>query len=244
MRFEGKSILIDGGGRGIGKATAQMLSNLGARIVLVDLNEDDLIKAKDSLRGEGHIIRSFDLSKIEEIHGMVKELAKEVGGFDGYVHCVGLRSYRPLQMLDPQTLQTIMNVNFGSFVEMTRQLIKKGNFNQGMSVVAISSISSKNGGAGVTAYAASKAAIDGAIRSMAPELAKKGCRINSVMPGQTHTEAYDEIVGKNEDPVLDRQYLGLADPKDVANVISFLLSEKSRMITGAAIPVDGGYFTS
>ena len=242
--FKGKTILIDGGGRGIGKATAQLLSRLGARVVLLDIKEIELEEVKSSLQGNNHIIRTFDLSDFESIPSTIKELALEVGGFDGYVHCVGLRSYQPLQVLDSVSLQKIMNINFGSFVEMTRQLMKKGNYNKGLSVVAISSISSKNGGAGVTAYAASKAAVDGAIRSMAPELAKKGARINSIMPGQTHTEAYDEIIGGLEDPILKRQYLGLAEPDDIANVVVFLLSNASRMITGAAIPVDGGYFTA
>ena len=244
MNFEGKNILIDGGGRGIGRAAAQVLSQLGARIILLDMKEQDLVEAKTTLQGDHHIIRTFDLSNLDKIALEIKEIAAEVGGIDGFVHCVGLRSYQPLKVLDFSSLQRIMNVNFVSFVEMTRQLMKKGNYNNGLSVVAISSVSSKNGGAGVTAYAASKAAIDGAIRSMAPELAKRGARINSVMPGQTHTEAYDEIIGNSEDPVLKRQYLGLAEPRDIANTIVFLLSDASKMITGAAIPVDGGYFTA
>ena len=244
LNFTGKNILIDGGARGIGKATAQLLSELGARVILLDMKEQELVEAKAQLKGSNHITRVFDLSNLDKIAGTIKEIATEVGGIDGYVHCVGLRSYQPLKVLDYTSLQRIMNINFVSFVEVTRQLLKKGNYNTGLSVVAISSVSSINGGAGVAAYAASKAAIDGVIRSLAPELAKKGARINSVMPGQTHTEAYDEIIGDSEDPVLKRQYLGLSDPKDIANSIVFLLSEASRMITGAAVPVDGGYFTS
>lgn len=242
--FTGKCILIDGGGRGIGKATAQLLSELGARIVLLDMKEQELENVKTTLKGTNHLTRVFDLSNLDQIANTIKDIATETGGIDGYVHCVGLRSYLPLKVLDYTSLQRIMNINFVSFVEMTRQIMKKGNSNTGLSVVAISSISSVNGGAGVAAYAASKAAIDGVIRSLAPELAKKGARINSVMPGQTHTEAYDEIIGDSEDPVLNRQYLGLAEPKDIANAIAFLLSDASKMITGAAIPVDGGYFTS
>ena len=242
--FTGKNILIDGGGRGIGKATAQLLSSLGAKVVLLDMKEQELVDAKATLQGSNHLTRVFDLSNLDQIETVIKEIVAEVGRIDGYVHCVGLRSYQPLKVLDYSSLQRIMNINFVSFVEMTRQIMKKGNYNSGLSVVAISSVSSINGGAGVAAYAASKAAIDGSIRSFAPELAKKGARINSVMPGQTHTEAYDEIIGDSEDPVLNRQYLGLAEPNDIANVIAFLLSDASKMITGASIPADGGYFTS
>ena len=208
------------------------------------MKEQELLDTKETLSGSNHITKVFDLSNLDQIASLVKDIASEVGGIDGYVHCVGLRSYQPLKVLDYASLQKIMSINFVSFIEMTRQLMKKGNSNNGLSVVAISSISAVNGGAGVAAYAASKAAIDGAIRSLAPELAKKGARINSVMPGQTHTEAYDEIVGDSDDPVLLRQYLGLAEPQDIANIIVFLLSDASKMITGAAIPADGGYFTS
>ena len=242
--FEGKNILIDGSGRGIGKATAQLLAKLGARIILLDMKQQELEDTRKSLEGRNHIAIAFDLSNLDQIADVIKKAVSEVGRIDGYVHCVGIRSYQPLKVLDYASLQKVMNINFVSFVEITRQLMRRGNYNDGMNIVAISSVSSKNGGAGVTAYAASKAAIDGAIRSMAPELARKGVRINSVMPGQTHTEAYDEILGGSEDPILKRQYLGLSEAKDIASVVVFLLSNASKTITGAAIPADGGYLTA
>ena len=96
-----------------------------------------------------------------------------------------------------------------------------------MSIVSISSISSIVGGKGVTTYAASKAAIDTAIRCLAKELHKKSIRINSVLSGQINTEAYKELMDSKtdkKDQVLDRQYLGLGEVNDVANVILFLLS--------------------
>ena len=137
-----------------------------------------------------------------------------------------------------------MDINFVSFVELVRCITKKGNFNRGLSIVAISSISAKTGGVSVTGYAASKAAIEGAVRCLAHELASKGVRLNTVQPGQTLTPAYKELIGDSKDPVLDRQYLGLAEANDVANTIAFLLDDASRMITGASMPIDCGFYTS
>ena len=110
--------------------------------------------------------------------------------------------------------------------------------------MAISSISAKTGGPGVSGYAASKAAIEGAIRCLARELAPKGVRLNAIQPGQTHTPAYDETIGNGHDPVLDRQYLGLAQSEDVANAVLYLLRDASRKISGASIPLDCGFYTS
>ena len=123
---------------------------------------------------------------------------------------------------------------------------KKNQFNPGLSIISISSISSTVGGSGVTIYAASKAAIDAAIRCLAKELHKKNIRINSVISGQINTEAYKDLMNSKTDKidqVLDRQYLGLGEPEDVANVILFLLSENSKFITGSSVPADGGFLS-
>ena len=157
-----------------------------------------------------------------------------------------MRSRRPINLIKPSHSNQILTTNVTSFLEMVRIITKKNHFNPGLSIVSISSISSTVGGSGVTVYAASKAAIDAAIRCLAKELHKKGIRINSVISGQINTEAYKNLMNsKTEkiDQVLDRQYLGLGEPEDVANVILFLLSEKSKFITGSSVPVDGGFLS-
>lgn len=244
MNFEGKHILVDGAGRGIGLEVARQLTNMGAKVTLVDLNENDLQNAVSLLTVGKFTNKVFDLSQLDKIGDFVKGIVGEFGPLDGFVHCVGIRCRRPINILTPDVLQQVMNVNFISFMEVVRNIMKKGNFNQGLSVVAISSISAKTGGPGVSGYAASKAAIEGAIRCLARELAPKGVRLNAIQPGQTHTPAYDETIGNGHDPVLDRQYLGLAESEDVANAVLYLLSDASRKISGASIPLDCGFYTS
>lgn len=244
--FEGKTILLDGAASGIGKETAIRLSEMGAKIVLIDMDENLLKQAMSELEGEGHGYVVYNLSDLKGIEPIVKSIANLYGPIDGFVHCVGIRCRRPINMLTPEVVENVMHINYGSFIELTRSISKKGNHNPGLSIVAISSISANTGGATVTAYAASKAAIDGAVRCLARELASKQIRLNTLQPGQVNTPAYAAMLenSSGKDPVLERQYLGLCEPRDIAEMIIFLLSDRSKRITGASLPVDGGYFTS
>ena len=242
--FTGKNILVDGAGRGIGLEVAPPLNSLGANVILIDSNKEILDEALSSIGSSNCSGKKFDLGNHGEIINLVKEIVQENGPIDGFVHCVGIRCRRPINLLSPDVLKQVMDINFVSFVELVRCITKKGNFNRGLSIVAISSISAKTGGVSVTGYAASKAAIEGAVRCLAHELASKGVRLNTVQPGQTLTPAYKELIGDSKDPVLDRQYLGLAEANDVANTIAFLLDDASRMITGASMPIDCGFYTS
>ena len=246
LDFTGKRILIDGSARGIGKETAIYLTKLGAKVILIDLSEEDLKAAISDLEGDDNAYVAFDLGGLEAIEPMIKEVVAKYGPIDGFVHCVGIRCRRPINLITPQVLNDVMCVNYGSFIELVRSITKRNRFNKGLSIVAISSISTKTGGSTITAYAASKAAIDASIRCLAHELAGKGIRLNSVMPGQVNTPAYAAMMEATggKDVVMERQYLGLGEARDVANMVAFLLSDNARMITGAAIPLDGGYFTA
>jgi|WetSurSiteA1Bulk_404760.scaffolds.fasta_scaffold00362_3 NAD(P)-dependent dehydrogenase (short-subunit alcohol dehydrogenase family) len=247
LDFTGKQILITGAAIGIGKETAVLLDKLGAKVILIDKNENGLKEITSCLESNGHHWFRHDLSDVDGILPKIKEIISICGALDGFVHCVGIRCRRPLSMITPVVLNEVISLNFGSFVELIRCITKKDHFNKGLSIVGISSVSSQIGSAGVTAYAASKAAMDGAVRCMAKELAPKSIRLNTVAPGQINTPAYADLLKINEgteDATLSRQYLGLGEPIDVASVIAFLLSDSSRFITGSSIPVDGGFLSS
>ncbi len=244
-----KTVLVCGASSGIGRQTAITLSELGARVVLVARREDKLAEALGMLSGEGHLYRVFDLSETDEIEGFIKQLTGDVGALDGVVYCAGISATRPLKMLKPAALKEVMNINFEAFVETVRCSAKKRAFNEGMSIVGISSISSTVGSLGKTAYCASKAAMDAAVRCMAKELAPSKIRVNTVCPGIIETELFEQFksnAGDSRDAQikLERQYLGVGQPGDVASTVAFLLSDASRMITGASIGVDGGMLSS
>ncbi len=249
IQMEGKHILITGGASGIGRQTAITLSELGARVAILDLQEEGLKETLSMLKGEGHSIHPVDLSQIEELEPLIVGIVKDTGPFDGYVQCAGIVKSLPLINYKFERLHKIMLVNFYSFFEICRILSKKGRFNEGMSIVGISSIHATHGATAQAAYSASKAAMDGAMRSLAKELGEKGIRVNTVQPAATTTAMYKEFmelkataketeVKVKESP---RQFLGMNAPLDVANAIIFLLSPASRTITGVHLPVDGGF---
>lgn len=239
-----KTVLITGASDGIGRATSIIISKLGAKIVMVARNKEKLQTTIDMLEGKNHRWYSYDLKKIEGIELFVKKLVTENGLFNGFVHCAGISNMRPLKMTNYGFLHDMMLINFYSFVELTRCLSKKGNYHQGMSIVGISSISSIRGYKSKTAYCASKAALDGAIRAMAKELGVKKIKINSIVAGSIKTkmfERFKERIGKDEsNSQFDEYCLGLGEPSDVANAIAFLLSDNSRIITGTGLVVDSG----
>ena len=155
-----------------------------------------------------------------------------------------MRSRRPINLIKPSHTSHVLATNVTSFLEMVRIITKKNQFNPALSIVSISSISSVVGASGNTAYAASKAAIDASIRCLSKELYKKSVRINSILCGQINTESYKELMNSKTDKidkVLERQYLGLVEPDDVTNLILFLLSSRSKYITGKSLPMDAGY---
>jgi NAD(P)-dependent dehydrogenase (short-subunit alcohol dehydrogenase family) len=244
--YTDKKVLITGAGTGIGKETAIQLHKAGATLIMLDKDEEALLEVASGL-GSRIVYCAVDLSDITSLSDLFKNVIADSGPFDGFVHCVGVRSRRPLNLIKPEEIHQIMNINFAAFIELVRLITRKGNFNSGLSIVGISSIASLRGGAGVTLYAASKAAMDAAVRCLAKELAPKNIRLNTVMPAQIDTPAFRQLIKMNDnadDPTLARQYLGLGDPLDVSNAIMFLLSPASRFISGSAIPVDGGFLTT
>ncbi len=245
----GKQILITGASSGMGAETARLCSRLGAKVIMVARREDKLKEVLASLDGDGHCYYIFDLSETDEIEGFIKRLISETGPLDGFVHSAGITSYRPLKMLKPSVLRDVMTINYYAFVEVIRCITKRKCFNPGMSIVGISSISSKRGNQTKTAYCASKAAMDVSVKCLAKELAPKQIRVNSVVPAFIDTDIYQQFLDNGQgsadaEIVMNRQYLGLGEPIDVANLIAFLLSGASKFITGSNVDIDGGSLSS
>ena len=247
--FENKTVLVTGAASGIGRATAKHLDSLGAKIILVDRQEEQLKEVQAELTNPS-VCCVMDLMDVEGIEEKVKPIVKEFGAISGLVHCAGISDNRPLALFKFSALHRVMMINFYSFFELVRVLTKKGMYNEdGMNIVAISSVAAKVGADAQTAYGASKAAINGAMHSMAKELAPKKIRINTVLPAAVNTamikQYYDlkATVDSGEGKPASRQILGMCQPEYVATAITFLLSDDSKWITGAEIPVDGGYMS-
>lgn len=250
INFTDKKIAILGASSGIGRETAITLSTLGARIIIVARRQDKLEETLAQLHGNGHAYYTTDISVVANIEDLFKSINEEQGALDGVVYCAGINTILPLMQLKPEKLRATFDINFFSFVETVRQVARRGRYNPRMRIVAVSSNAAVRGDKAHTAYSASKAAMNAAIRCLAKELAAKEIYINAVAPAVTNTEIYkqyffgsDDITDSEKD-LLKRQYLGLIEPKDVAETIAYLLSPAARMITGITLPVDGGLSTN
>ncbi len=236
------SIFIAGASSDIGFAIAEALDRQGEKLILHASSEAGIEKLHQRFGEHGqHQLIQADFAEVALLEEKLSNLFLQ-HPLKGLVNCVGVRSRRPLKLLKSGHVQEVFQVNFFAFLELLRVACQKNRYTEGFSVVQISSISAEAGGASVTAYAASKAAADVAVRSLAKELFDKGIRMNSIRCGQVDSTAYQELqAGKEADPVLLRQYTGLVSTVEVAALALFLLSEKATTTTGQFFSLDGGY---
>ena len=240
-----RTILVTGASSGLCRATCDVLSQLGARVIAVGRDEGRLIETAEQLEGNGHLVRPFDLSNVNDIPPWMKSLATDHGPLLGVVHSAGQHLARPLQMLKPDAVQELMQVNVTAGMMLAKGLRQRGVHESPASIVFLSSVMGQVGQAGVSAYCASKGAVDAMTRSLALELAPQGIRVNAVAPGQVETEMLDQqkqtLTAEQFDRIKAMHPLGLGQPEDVAHAIAFLLADTSRWINGTTLTVDGGY---
>lgn len=247
MDLSDKIVLVTGASSGMGRATCATLSQLGARVALVARSEKGLEETRAMMeRPDEHAVFPYDLSNLDGIETLVKEVVAKLGKLDGFVHSAGLGTMKPLTATKPSFMEEMMRINLFAFIEITRLITMRRRFNAGLSIVAVSSTASYRGDKTKTAYCATKAGLDGAVRSLAIELGRmKGVRVNTVCPGWVRTHMYDMYVEATGDEkateIDDRQFMGICEPEDVANLIAFLLGDVSRRITGQSILIDGGW---
>lgn len=246
ITLDGKAYIITGAGSGIGSATAQLCYRLGAKLVLIDINPEGLAVTSNSLNPETLVSIKLDLTKYEDIEPAINDAVAKLGPISGFCHCAGFEYTLPIRSMTPKHYQDLFAVNTIAGFELARIASKKKICAaDGGSFVFIASIMGVVGRPGLTGYAASKGALIAGMKSMALELAGKGIRVNCISPGTVMTDMIrnmlDNLEPEQKEKRLSDFPLGIGEPEDVANLVAFLLSDRSKWITGTNIILDGGY---
>lgn len=248
LDLTGRNILVTGASSGIGRETAILLSELGARVILVARRKDELHKTLASLKGDEHVIEEFDLSNIDEIPSLLKDIAQKNGALHGMVHSAGVFLVKPLRFLSNEEINKLFAINMNAAFALAKGFRQKNVCHPDSSIVLLASIAGMLGQAGLSAYSASKGAIIALTRSLALKLAREKIRVNCVAPAMVQTEMINEttetLTTEQVQENASRAPLGIGLPRDVANAIAFLLADTARWITGSTLVVDGGYTAS
>ncbi len=240
-----KSFLITGAASGIGKRTSIILSKLGARLILVDINESKLDNTR--LECEGDCVKLvIDLSAPQSIKDKVLSVIPQFGKLHGLVHLAGKSYIAPLKSVTLEKSNDIFTVNTLSALELIKVFSNRNVYiGEKGSVVFVSSVYGLVGSSANVGYAMSKAALHGITRSLSIELAGKGIRVNCVAPGFVKTNMLDTASNmfdsKYTETLNNLHPLGIGDPDDIAFSIAYLFSDAAKWVTGSILSVDGGF---
>lgn len=237
--FNGRRVMVTGAASGIGKEISQHLSQKGAHIIALDMNEEALKTLQKEIGGEYVVVNLLDGEATQ------KAIAK-LGRIDSLVNNAGVSRLDPFLDVKMKDFDFVMNVNCRA-VFIVGQAVAKKMVAQGTggTIVNMSSQASERCLIDHTAYCTSKAAVNMLTKQMAFELGKHNIRVNAVGPTVVMTEmgrkAWPPAKAK---PMLARIPQGkFAEPYDVAHLVLYLLSDKSDMINGSMIPLEGGFYT-
>jgi len=246
--FAGKVVMVTGATSGIGHAVAVRFATESAQVVALGRNQSALSEVEASVRSTGGepLTIAVDVTNESQVHHAVAEAINEFGRLDVLVNAAGHISTGSIEETSLSAWDAMMNVNLRAVFQLMQlavpYLVKtKGN------IVNVSSVTGLRSFPGVLAYCVSKAGVDQLTRCAALELAAKGVRVNAVNPGVVITEIHkrggmsEEAYANFLDHSKTTHPLGrVGDPKDIAELVFYLASEKASWITGATYQIDGG----
>ena len=237
--------LVSGANSGLGKDIAFSIVKQGGSVVGIGRNKDKFDKIKEEINSENFNYELIDLTiDQDKLPEYISNLSTRFGKFKGLVLSAGIQQTIPLGAINIEKARALFDINYFANLALIKGFCKKrNNIGKGSSIVILSSFTSNLGIPGIANYSASKAALNSLVKTLAIELAKEEIRINSVLPGHIVTDLLlnDEHLGDSFLEKLKPKYpLGLGIPSDVSSIVTFLLSDESRWITGSNIIIDGG----
>ena len=249
ITFKDKKILVTGASSGLGREVSIHLSELEAKVVLIARDEDRL-KETISLMKEPkkHKYFLYDLENIDDISTLVTNCVEYDNiKFDGFVHCTGMAAIYPLKVLDYKKFEKVFKINTYSYFEIVKHLSKKQNSNDEASIVFISSLTTKILAKGEIAYMISKISAENVAKVLSAELIKRKIRINNVVSGAIQTKMLKNTESTrllNVDSYTEENdtLYKILSPREVSNLVLFLLSDSAKYIIGENYLIGGGDF--
>ena len=245
LDLSNRRILVTGASSGIGRATAIYLSKLGATIIATARNEERLKETISMLKGSNHSYFCYDLNDLYNIEKIFEFSTKDSMKLDGMVHSAGIAYVMPLRILEPSKLQECFKSDFFCFVELVRQY-SKNKYNNGGSIVAISSITSIKPSPCEVGYITAKSALNASINSIAMEISKKNIRINGILAGNVKSNIAMDNISEHCNKKLKEYEIEHSlisrhgTPDEIASVCAFLISDMSSFITASLLDASGG----
>jgi NAD(P)-dependent dehydrogenase (short-subunit alcohol dehydrogenase family) len=243
MRLANKTAIITGGGSGIGQACAWAFYQEGANVVLFGRRKQKLEETARELGSRAMTVQG-DMTRSEDLDRLVQETRKKYSRIDILVNNAGLFKGAPVHEISDDHYDEMMDINMKAVFRLTRRVLPTMMKQRGGSIIHISSILGIIAVPGVAAYNISKGALNQFSRSIAVEYGSHSIRSNSICPGLIKTDMTADLM---KDEALMQEWskdypIGrFGKPEDVANACLFLASDESSFITGATLPVDGGF---
>tara|TARA_B100000683_G_scaffold273936_2_gene320757 strand:+ start:6870 stop:7625 length:756 start_codon:yes stop_codon:yes gene_type:complete len=245
--LSGEKYLITGSTSGIGMEVAQLLNSLGAFTVICGRNEEKLNELKENLTKPDYAeVFVLNLADSFSAKSFLKLSVDKSGLYTGMVHCAGMDITKPYKLLKQKDFDLLNRLNITAPFQLAKELVNKSIFSQkGGSIVWTSSVMGSLGQKGKIAYSSSKASVEGLVKSFALELAPKKIRVNSIAPGIVKTpltiDLFEKISSEAVQEIENMHPLGFGEVEDIAYLVAFLVSNKSKWITGTTHFIDGGY---
>ncbi|MGP0564895.1 3-oxoacyl-[acyl-carrier-protein] reductase [Nitrospina sp. 32_T5] len=243
MELKDKVALVTGGARGIGQVVGEMLANMGAHVVLADVNKDGAEQAAETIckNGGSASAAGLNVASAEEVQKVFDSISKEFKLLDILVNNAGITRDGLLMRMKEEDWDLVLSINLkGSFL-CTQQAVKQMIKQKDGAIVNVASIVGVMGNLGQANYSASKAGLIGLTKTTAREVASRGIRVNAIAPGFIDTDMTRQLKEDVREQLIGQIPMArLGQPQDIADSVAFLVSDRARYITGQVINVNGG----